>query len=251
MRSFLSFVAVALASLLAVLSLAAYVVHETVLDPQRAGDVLAKAMDGSELRDEVLSRTLPGYSSLPSAYRSDVDRLADSPRVDRALSSVSVDPQGRADFSPVRRELAQSLEKGGYGELAAQVRAAQTDASIRVPQRIWGPYEEARDTAWLVATRGALASAALFLVGLLIARNRRRAVALVGAAVALSAGAAFLLLRSLPQLVEEAATGRWARWAAAVSAPDTTAVTEVLLPVAVVGAALVVVSFFVPRPRTA
>jgi hypothetical protein len=249
MRSFLSFLAVVLASGLAVGSLTAYVAHETVLNPERAGDVLAKALDRSDLREEVMARALPGYTSLPSAYRSDVDRLADNPRVDRALSSVRVDPDGRADLTPVRRELAQSLEEGGYGQFASQVRTADDSATVRVPPRFWRPYTDARDTAWLVATRGALAAGALFLVGLLVARNRRRALAAVGAALVLSAGAAYVVLQTLPEIAEAVSTGRWAQAAALLDAPDAATVVSVLLPVAAVGAALFVVSLLVPRPR--
>lgn len=249
MRSFLAFVALILASVAAVASMTAYVVHETVLDPARAGDVLSKALDRSELREQVLTQALPEYESLPQTYRSEVDRLAETPRVDRALASVSVSPDGRADLSPVRDQLAGSLEDGGYGELAAQVRAADGNDTFQVPPRLWKPYTTARDTAWLVATRGALVALALFLLGLAVAPNRKRALAAIGVAVAATAGAAYVVLHSLPAIVEAVTTGRWAQRVAALGAPDADTMSSVLVPVAAVGAALVVVSLVLPRPR--
>ena len=44
---------------------ASYVVHDVVLDPSRAGEVVDYALHQPDTRREILGRTVPGYGRLP------------------------------------------------------------------------------------------------------------------------------------------------------------------------------------------
>ena len=102
MRSFVAGLAVFLAFLTGTAGLASYVVHDVVLDPSRAGEVVDYALHQPDTRREILGRTVPGYGRLPVRVRAAVDALADSPR----LRSPRFD--GRTG-SPGRREWTISL----------------------------------------------------------------------------------------------------------------------------------------------
>lgn len=250
MRSFVASVALLLAALSTTAALAAYVAHETVLDPANAGKVLSAAVKQGELRDMVLSRALPGYASLPTAYRDDVDRLARSRRVDRALSRVSVDADGSVDLTPVRRQLAGGLRKAGYDQLADRALAADAPDRVQLPRRVWGAYEDARDTTWLVATRGAALAGLLYLAALVVSPHRRRVLMLGGVSLLLSGAAALALVRHLPDLADAAGAGSWVRASSRVAVPDLESVAPMLVPIGVVAAALLVASLLLPRRRT-
>lgn len=247
MRSFVASVALLLAAVSTAASLAAFMAHETVLDPDNAGTVLARAVERGDLRDMVLSRALPGYGDLPSAYREDVDRLATSRRVDRALSRVSVEADGAVDLGPVRRQLAAGLRKSGYGVLAERALAADAPEQVRLPRTLWGAYQDARETSWLVATRGALLAGVLYLAALVISPHRRRVLLLGALSLLLSGAAAFALVRNLPGLADAAGAGTWVSTAARVAVPDPAAVAPFLLPLVVLAGALLVASFLAPR----
>ena len=90
MRSFIAVVALLLASALSTGALFAYLAHETVLDPERAGEVLSDGLDSPEVRTRILARAVPGYANLPEPHRAEVERAAQSRQVDRALSEVDV-----------------------------------------------------------------------------------------------------------------------------------------------------------------
>ncbi|MGH3371252.1 MAG: hypothetical protein ACRDPR_14780 [Nocardioidaceae bacterium] len=250
MRSFLSFVALLLASLLTTVALVAYTAHETVLDPDRVGEVMSQGLSEDGLRERVLNRVVPGYASLPSAYREEVGRLAASQPVESALDEVEVDSRGQADLGPMRSELARTLDEGGYPELASRVQAADGRDTLRLPEGVWEPYTEARDTSWLVATRAALGASVLFLLSVVVAANRRAAVRGVGLVLLLSGGAALLLFRLLPEAARLVSDDPWVGTAADVaSSGTTTTVLAPLMPVAVLGVALLLGSFLVPRRR--
>jgi hypothetical protein len=212
--------------------------------------VLSEAVGTQEIRDRLLSEAVPGYDQLPGPIRGQVDRVADSPAVDRALEDVQVDENGRANLAPVGDELAQQLRSAGLDRVATQVESASGDVEIAVPERIMGPYASARDRSWQVATYGAIAAGAAFLLGLLVARNRRAALGGVGFSVLASAGAAFVTLRSAPELAEWWGADPWVQAGAATMDPSEPAVQTILLAVAVAGLLVAALSFFVPRPRS-
>jgi hypothetical protein len=249
MRGFLAFVALLVGFVCATVAVVAYVAHETALDPRNAGAVLSEAVGTQDIRNRLLTEAVPGYDQLPGPIRGQVDRVADSPAVDRALEDVQVDESGRADLAPVGDELAQQLRSAGLDRVATQVESASGEVAITVPDRIMEPYASAREQSWQVATYGAVAAAGAFLLGLLVARNRRAALGGVGVSLLFSAGAAFVVLRSAPELAEWWGTDPWVQAGAATMDPGEPAVQTILIAVAVAGLLVAALSFFVPRPR--
>lgn len=250
MRSFIAVVTLLLASALSTGALIAYLAHETVLDPERAGEVLSDGLGSPEVRARVLARTVPGYANLPAPHRAEVDRAAQSRQVDRALSEVEVDSDGRADLSPVRQELSRALTEAGYPEAAAAVDRAGPANTVRIPSRTWEQYTEARDTSWWVATRAGLAAAVLFLVSILSARSKRTAMVSAGLALLISGAVAWMAFRLVPELAPRFTSDPSLRDLAALLSPSSATIATTLVPVAVVGVLLMVGSLAVPaRPR--
>lgn len=251
MRSFLSGVALLLASVTATAALLAYTAHETVLEPRRAGEMLAGALDTSEVRETVLARAVPGYAVLPARHRESLNQMASSERVGRALDGVEVDDAGRVDLAPVRRELGRQLEEEGHTELAGRVRATDRAASLQIPSRYWDMYAQARGTAWTTATLGGLGAAAIFAAAVLLARSRRLGLLGAGAGLLLSTAAAAVAFRLLPEIAPLVAADPRLAELAEVGVLPPAVIVPVLLPVAVVGAVLALVSLAVPAARQA
>ncbi|HEX6246660.1 MAG TPA: hypothetical protein VFZ64_02205 [Nocardioidaceae bacterium] len=251
MRSFLSGVALLLATATATVALLAYTAHETVLEPRRAGELLAGALDTAEVRDTVLARAVPGYAVLPAQHRESLNRMARSDRVGQVLGGVEVDGSGRVDLTPVRRELVGQLEDGGHTGLAGRVRNADGEASLRIPRRYWDMYAQARGTAWTTATLGGLAAGVLFAAAVLLARSRRLGLLGAGVGVLLSAAAAAVAFRLLPEVAPLVAGDPRLAELAEIGALPLPVVVPVLLPAAVVGAVLVLTSLAVPARRQA
>lgn len=249
MRSFLAAIALLLAALAGIAASVAYVAHQTVLDPSRFGDVLTTALKQPGLRDTILSSALPGYGSLPASYQAEVDRAAQRPEVDRALGRVRIDAQGRVRLGGMRQEMAQSLRDHGQSQLAAQVDAATGHDTLTIPSSVASRYTDARDTAWTVATRGALAAVVLFLVSLLVARNRRAALAAVGVTLLVCFGATALLYAFLPTVAGTVSSSPWVQAAAGTGRASVSTVASMLLPVALAGVGALLVSFVLPSRR--
>lgn len=250
MRSFLAFLALVAATLVATVGLLAYTAHETVLEPDRAGEVLARAVDSAEVRQTLLEEAVPGYASIPAEYRTGLDQVSRSERVEQALSGVEVDGQGNADVTPVRQELASALEQNGYGDLAAQVRSAE-GGTVSVPTRVWEPYVDARAASWDVAITAAIVAAALFLASVLVARSRRGAVLGVGLAVVVSAVLAGALFRMLPELAPLVTSDQRVADLAGLAGASTDTLVALLLPFVVAGGVVALLSFALPGRRRA
>ena len=247
MRSFLAAVAVLLATVAGVVACAAYVAHDAVLDTSRSGQVLSSALKQKDLRDRVLSTALPGYGSLPSSYRSLVDQAAGSPQVTRAMKKVRIDPNGTVHVGRVRQQVVQTLRDRGQSQLAGVVASAGGGNTFKVPSSLMGHYRQARRSAWLVATRAALAAVVLFLLALLVARNRRTALAGIGVALLVCFGATLVLFSALPQVASRVTGNLWVQAAATAGGASQAKVVSLLLPVAIAGVVAVLVSFVMPR----
>lgn len=249
MRRFLSFVALLVALVAATASLAAYLAHETVLDPKNAGAVAAESLQDDELRRELLTRALPEYDRLPGSYRERVERAAERPQVRRALEQVQVDDQGRVSLGPVRRQVLQSLGQE-YPELAAQLEGAGGKARFRLPSDLIEPYRDARRVSWAVATRGAFVALASLLAGGLLARGRRAGLLGVGLVLLLSSTAAVGAILALPEAAGRVVglTGVEPRLLRA-AVPDASTLFSLVLPVVVAGFLATVLSLLLPRRR--
>src|SRR3954451_6484919 len=100
MRSFVAGLALLLAGVIGTAALGAYVAHQTVLDPDQAGHVLAAALHSPKTRETILPRTIPGYDRLPQVARDRVEALAGTSQVSDVLSSVELAGGRRAPRGP-------------------------------------------------------------------------------------------------------------------------------------------------------
>ena len=249
MRSFLASLLLLVAMVTGTATLVVYLAHETYLDAGRAGEVLAGGLDEPDLREAVLSGTVPGYDRLPAAYRDDVERLTGSGAVAEALEQVEVDASGRVDLQAPREELVRALRAEGRTDVAGRIESYAGDAAVQLPARYLDRYDEARRVAWQVAQIGTLVTAGLVALALVAFRDRRSGLRAVGLAVVACAGSAWLLYRAIPSVAGSLSDSGWV--SAAVRGGDGFAsdVNAVLLPTAAAGALLLVVAFLVPRPR--
>lgn len=250
MRSLLAALALLLATLTGTAALVAYMAHESILDPDRSGEMLSAALKEPELREELLTRALPDYQTLPQQYRDAVDRTAQSPAVDRALKRLEVDRDGNVHLGPARAQLAERLRAAGQQQLATRVEQTRTRDSVRLPQKVTRPYTDAGDSAWLVATRGAAVAAGLLLVALVVSRHRHRALAAAGVALLVVCGLAALAYSMLPRVAGVVTDEPWIAAAADAGLHYPPSVTSVMIALAVAGGALLVVSAALPRRTT-
>lgn len=248
MRSLLAAVALSLATLVATAAGVAYAAHETVLAPRRAGDVLAAALQQPALRTRILSSAIPGYTQLPEAARELVDRAAQTPQVEHAVERLRMDRHGRVSLAPLQRQVVGTLRSHGQPAIAAAL-ASVVPASVQLPARIVKPYHEARRTTWWVATRGALAAVGLVALAFLVSPHRRRMVGALGLAVLVACGLVALVWTQLPGLVATFSDNPWVDAAAGAGVTSLSSLRPYLVPAAVAGGALVVLSLALPRRR--
>jgi len=249
MRSFVAGLLLFVSFLTGTAALGAYAAHEVLLDPAHAGPFLESALGQQEVRDKILGQVVPGYGALPAQVRGRVDTVAESPEARRALDQVSLDDNGNLDLSSLQGEIVRALRANGQPQIAALVAAQRGTASVQVPSTYFSRFTTARDDAWLVATRGAVVSAVLFLVALLVSPRRRRTVAAIGVVLLLCCAVDVALFRLLPGVVRSASSSALADAAAAVVTQQQGAVLLTMVPVALAGAGLVVASLLLPEDR--
>jgi hypothetical protein len=248
MRSFVAGLALLLAGVIGTAALGAFIAHQTVLDPDRAGHVLAAAMDQPKLRETILARTIPGYDRLPRVAQDAVEAIAGTSQVSDALSTVQLSSDGTVALAPLRDQLTKTLRENGQAPLAAVVAASGGPARVDVPTDVVARYDRARDTAWQVATQGAIAVVVLFLVALLVSRNRRATVRGIGLVILVSAALVAFLYWVSPDVVRAASTSPWVDAATSVRDTEKPTVLGILVPTAIVGVVVMAVSLLVPGP---
>jgi hypothetical protein len=249
MRSFVAGLALLLAGVIGTAALGAYVAHQTVLDPDRAGQVLAAALEQPTLRETILARTIPGYDRLPQVARDAVEALAGTSQVSDALTAVRLDSDGTIPLAPLRDQLTRTLRENGQVAVAAVVAAAGGPDRVDVPPDVVARYDRARDTTWQVATQGAIAVGVLFLLALLVSRNRRATVRGIGLTILVSAAVVAFLYWVSPDVARAASTSPWVDAATPVRDAERSTVLAILIPTAVIGILVMAVSFLVPRPH--
>src|SRR3954447_7673512 len=247
MRSFVAGLALFLSFLTGTAALGAYVAHEVLLDPTHAGPFLDAALAQQDVRNRILAQVVPGYGALPAEVRNRVDAVAETPAARRALEQVSLDESGNLDLSSLQGEIVRALRANGQPGVAALVAAQRGVESVQVPSSYFSRYTAARDDTWVVATRGAVVTGALFLLALLVGPRRRRTVATIGVVLLLCCAVDAALFRLLPGVVRAASSSALAD--AAVGAVQQSAVLLALLPVALAGAGVVVASLLLPDDR--
>lgn len=249
MRSLLAAVALLLAAVVGTVALAAYVAHQTVLDPRSSGHLVASALDDPSLRHRILAGSVPGYDGLPSAARARVDQVAEDSELQAAIRKVRVDAQGRVHLSRLRQAIEEKLRAEGEPQLAAELEAVGGPATMRLPSPVTDGLATARSGAWTLATGGGVVALALLLSAVLVARNRRRALHGAGWTVLVACGLTGLLWYFAPKLTRLAGYQAWSDAVAAARQSYAPAVFSSMLPVILAGVALLAVSFLLPGRR--
>jgi len=247
-RRFVSGLALLLAFLASTAALTSYVADELLLDQSRTGELLGRALGQDDLRQELLTRAVPGYDRLPAVVRSQVDAAADSPTTRKALESVQVGKDGSVSLSRLRSQVVRELRANGQSAIASRVAAATGSVEVSVPSRYLARLTQARDLSRQVWTVGGLVAGALALFALVVS-PRLRTVRSIGITVLLACGASALLFRLLPSVVRSASNDPLVVAGAEVLRSEWSGVVSTLLPVVVVGAALTVIGLLGGRSR--
>lgn len=240
MRSFVAGLALFLSFLTGTAALEAFVVHEVLLDPDRAGQVLDSALRQPDTRAKILAQVVPGYDRLPGVARAGVDALAGTPEVSRVARQVTVTRTGEVSLTPLRTELARGLRDNGLTGLARVVSTADVGASVQVPSTYMDRFNQARDTSWFIATQGAILTAMLVIVALLASRRRGRTVRGAGLVVLACSVVAVVLFWLLPAVVRAVGSDSTTEVVAVVVESQRHVALLTLAPFAVGGAVLVV-----------
>jgi hypothetical protein len=136
MRSFLAGLALFLAFVTGTIALSAYVAETVLLDPSRAGEVVARAFTKSDVREEILTRAVPGYDRLDARTKALVDDAAQSARARQALGSVTLSDDGNIRLDSLRDGVASELRAHDQGQVASRLEAA---AARIVDQTVFQP----------------------------------------------------------------------------------------------------------------
>jgi hypothetical protein len=246
-RSFVAGLAVLLAFLTGTVALGAAVVHHTLLDPAKAGQVVEKALEDPELRDEILAQAVPGFGALPQIVRTQVGALAQTSAARSAVRRLELRNDGTVSLEPLQAALATELRQAGLGQVAAVV--TSRDARVAVPSRYLTRYHDARRTSQKLEQWGAVATALLVVVALLVSRRRLRTVRSIGVATLLACAVVAAFFWALPGLLRAASSDVAYDALAGAVQGQLSAMVAMLVPVAVVGAVLVVVGLLGGRRR--
>ncbi|CAN5419221.1 hypothetical protein BH10ACT10_BH10ACT10_01850 [soil metagenome] len=248
MRSFLAGLALFLAFVTGTIALSAYVAETTLLDPSRAGTIVAKSLGRSDVREELLSRAVPGYDRLDASTKARVDDAARSASARRALDRVRLSDDGTLRLDSLHDAVASELRANGQSRAARRVEASNV-GEVTLPARYTNKLADARTTARDVWQKGGLAAVVLAAVALLVSKRRVRTLGSVGLTVLLCCAATAGLAWLLPTFVRAASSDPLVGVGASVLRSEWTTTLTAMLPVAVVGAALFVLGLFGARNR--
>ena len=249
MRSFLAALALLLAWLAGTVALTSYVASHAVLSPQSSGRVLSAALQQPALRHRILAQTVPGYDVLPGPVRHELNQVVQSPQFDRAVAQVHVDSQGRVDLTGLRHRIERWLRAHGQDQAASLLASVGGPATVALPKPIRHDYRKARATSHRIAIEAAVAAGVLLLLALLISANRRRTVRGAGWVILASCAATAVLWWAAPDLAKLSSRRLWVDIATAAQHVSTTTLLATLVPVAVAGVVVLLISFLVPGPR--
>ena len=248
MRSFLAGLALFLAFVTGTIALSAYVAETVLLDPAQAGEAVGEALSRPDVRQEILTRAVPGYDGLDPRAKAAVDAAAGSPTARQALKGVRLSDDGTIRLDSLRDGLARELRAHGQDQVADRLAAADA-GEVTLPSTYTDRLDSARTTARGAWQKAGLAAGILVAIALLISKRRIRTVGSVGVTVLLCCASVALLAWLLPGFVEVASSDPLAEAGASVVRSEWTAALVAMLPVAVVGAALVALGLLGPRGR--
>jgi hypothetical protein len=249
MRSFLAGLALLLAWIAGTAALTSYVALQGVLSPHGSGRVLSSALQQPALRHRILADVVPGYGELPDPLRREVNQVVQSPRFDQAIAHLRVDAHGRVDLTGLRQQLERRLRAQGLDQLATMLGSVGGPATVTLPSPVRHDYAKARAVAHRIAVDGAVAAGVLLLFALLVSPNRRRTVRGAGWTILASCAATAVLWWASPALAKLSSRRLWVDIATAAQHASTATVVATLVPVAVVGVVVLLVSLLVPGPR--
>ena len=237
MRSLVAGLAIFVAFLTGTAALAAFVAHQTVLDPDNAGRALDAALSDDQLADQVLESIVPGFSGLPRSLTTAVRRAALDPSVHEAARNVTFDPRtGEISLKPIQSEVLAQVSRFGLGGAATN----QGEVVITVPAAELARYNDARARTSRVATLGALATAVLWAVALLVSPRRPRTLLAIGASTLVGAVVVGGLAWLAPGAIDAATSSLTGQVAAVMIAAARPEILTLLAPFAVAGAAVAV-----------
>lgn len=250
MRSFLTALALLLAAVIGTVALTAYVASQTVLSTHGSGQVISSALQQPALRHRILAEVVPGYETLPSPVQDELNKIAQNRKFDAAVKHVRVQADGTVQLAPLRHQLEHWLRAHGEAPAASILAAVGGPVTVHLPRPVAHRYAEARHTARTVAWVGGIVAVALLLLALLISRHRRRTLGGVGWTILASCAATAVLWWAIPGLAGLVSHQAWADALAAVAGGASyPTVISILIPVAVAGAIVLIVSFLLPRGR--
>ena len=140
MRRFVSGLALLLAFLAGTAALTSYVADQLLLDQSRAGELARTRLAQDDLRQELLTRAVPGYDRLPAASAPRSTPRPDSPATPQG-------PGGRAGsattaaspWSRLRVQVVRELRANGSRRSRAGSHASTGSAEVSVPSRLPRP----------------------------------------------------------------------------------------------------------------
>jgi hypothetical protein len=240
-RSFAVALALLLAFLTGTLTLEAYAGRAVAFAPDAAGRALDAALDQPDLVQQVMARAVPGYELLPGPERLAVDQLARTDAAHRVARQVRLDADGTVALTPLQRQLTRSLRGLGLEPLADIVTAAGP-GRVTVPASYLDRYRQARDLSRLVLVAGAVVTALLVVLALLVSPDRLRTLRTIGLTALLCCVAAAVVYWALPGVATLVGSSSAAEVVAAVIRDGRPTVLARLAPVAVAGLVLAVVA---------
>jgi len=120
---------------------------------------------------------------------------------------------------------------------------------VRLPATVAHDYAAAHRASWTLATVGGVLAVLLALFALLVSPHRRRTVRGVGWAVLFGCAATALVWWAAPAFADLGSRPVWSALATAARRAYASRVVSTLVPVAIAGCAVLLVSFLVPGPR--
>lgn len=243
MRSFVASLALLVAGFFGSAALAGYVLSNTVLEPNRPGEVIDAVLGDPEQRELLVDEL--GRFGGPEATKQ-VDAVLDIPRVREQIENLRLN-DGTVDVTALRQRIADELRERGYGAAAARVRDGRT--AIDLPGKYAENFEKLSTMASFAALWGTVAAVALVALALAVSPDRRGVLRTTGvmilSTVALVLGL-FLLVPFLLQVINN--TGLLAVGSDVIRAAGDGLVTPLVI-VAIIGVVFLAAGIFWPKPR--
>jgi hypothetical protein len=243
LRSFVASLALLVAGVFGSAALAGYVLSNTVLEPNRPGEVIGAVLGDPEQRKRLVDEL--GRFGGPEATKQ-VDAVLDHPRVRERIEGLRLN-DGTVDVTALRQRIATELMERGHRAAAAKVRDGRT--AIDLPGRYAENFEKLSTMASFAALWGTVAAVALVVLAVLVSPDRRGVLRTTGvmilSTVALVLGL-FLLVPFVLQVINN--TGMLAVGADVIRASGDGLVGP-LVTVAIIGVIFLAAGTFWLKPR--